>query len=127
MAIHRMVALGLLLAGCTATSARTGSTQAAESAAGASLTTDRPDYAPGDTALIMGSGWDAGEDVALVIDCTCGCHDELLASADETGGFSVSYPITEEDLGTTCTVVATGASSGLTAETVFTDDSFTYI
>ncbi|MDH3244300.1 MAG: hypothetical protein OEM26_06770, partial [Saprospiraceae bacterium] len=39
----------------------------------ATVTTDKDDYYPGETVLITGSGWEAGEDVRLHIVSDCGC------------------------------------------------------
>lgn len=94
----------------------------------ATVASDKPDYRPGDTAILSGSGWTAGEDVALDIECTCGCVAHLATSADDGGAFDgVLYPITEEHLGATCSVTATGATSGEVAVTTFTDGNIQVI
>src|SRR6185503_4751875 len=88
-----------------------GTTSQAVTGEGATVASDKGDYAPGEIALISGAGWEPGEDVALTIDCTCGCHDEMAAVADEAGTFAdIGYPITPEHGGATCTVVASSAS-----------------
>src|SRR5512138_3554825 len=58
-----------------------------EAASGATVTTDKPDYFPGQVVTISGSGWQAAELVTMVL------HEEptidpdltLYATADETG------------------------------------------
>ena len=89
---------------------------------GPTVSTDMADYVPGETALISGTGWGRGETVDIAIACTCGCNGALSAVADDAGAFAgVPYVILDEHIGTTCTVTATGGSSGLVATTAFTD------
>ncbi|MCI0330101.1 MAG: HYR domain-containing protein [candidate division Zixibacteria bacterium] len=91
------------------------------------MVTDKSDYAPGDTAWIIGNGFGAGEWVTVQVTHiggdSCGfCGNEpwtVLSSA--SGSFVTSYLVTEGDIGESLLVAATGQTSGLTATTTFTD------
>jgi hypothetical protein len=88
------------------------------------VTTDQTDYKPGDTVVIFGNGWAAGETVKLVIHEEQSSHDdkELSASADEYGNIlNKEFSPTQENLGSSFTLTATGQSSGRTASAKFTD------
>jgi hypothetical protein len=100
-----------------------------------SVWTDKPDYAPGSTAVINGSGFQVGEAVHLEVlrsdgvaeggpdnpwTVTDGGAGDLDGVAD--GNFTTSWYVnplyaTDQVLSAT----ATGLSSGLIAQTVFTD------
>src|SRR5882724_4735237 len=93
-------------------------------ASAATVATDKADYAPGQTVVITGSGWEPGETVVLIL------HEEpqldpdleLTAFADANGDFTnTDFSVDVFDIGVTFTLTATGLSSGLTAETTFTD------
>jgi hypothetical protein len=89
----------------------------------ASVTTDKTEYAIGETVVITGSGWQAGETVELVIheDPTVNPDVTLSATADADGNISNSDFVVPDHSGfLTFTVTATGQSSGLTAQTTFT-------
>src|SRR5437899_91100 len=60
---------------------------AALPAAAATVTTQYPDYAPGDTVVITGSGWEPGETVVLQLhEDPILCPDRtFIAVADENG------------------------------------------
>jgi hypothetical protein len=93
-------------------------------AAAANVTTDKTDYQPGETVVITGSGWLAGESVLIKLTQEPNVHGEttLTAEADEYGNIvNKEYSTTKEDLGTSYTVTATGQSSGSTATVNFTD------
>lgn len=101
-----------------------------ESSAGATVTTDKEDYAPGETVIITGASWWAGETVSLLIDEEPATHEPHLfyAVADEDGNFeNRDFVIDDHDLGVTFTLTATGQSSGLTAQTTFTDGAPTNV
>src|SRR2546422_2558574 len=93
-------------------------------ASAATVATDKADYHPGENVVITGSGWEPGETVVLIL------HEEpqldpdlqLTAYADENGDFTnTDFSVDIFDIGVTFTLSATGGSSGLTAETTFTD------
>jgi cysteine-rich repeat protein len=90
----------------------------------AKVTTDKPDYAPGETVIITGTGWWPGETVVMVLHEEPTTHpDRMLTSvADAEGNFTNrDFTVEEHHLGVTFTLIATGQSSGLTAQTTFTD------
>ncbi len=92
------------------------------------VSTDKADYAPGETAIITGSGFASGETVRLQIthsDGTAeggGGHEPFTTVADADGNFSSSWHVnTDDSLGSTFELKATGETSGLIAVTTFTD------
>ena len=93
---------------------------------GPTVTTDRPDYQPGDTVTISGSGWLAGETVELLLEEDPATHDPLVFTSvvDANGDFvNRDFVVEEHDLGVTFALTATGLTSGLTAGAGFTDDN----
>ena len=92
---------------------------------GATVTTDKTDYQPGQTAIITGSGWKPGETVSLVLhrEPTTAADTGLSSVADRNGNFTNNnYVVAQYDLGVTFTLTATGQTSGYTAQTTFTDN-----
>ncbi len=97
----------------------------------ATITTDQPDYAPGSTAIISGSGWQPGETVTLQVlhdptggdDLTSPAHQPWTVVADGSGNVSSQWivPADEDELGANLKLTAVGGSSGLSAEWMFTD------
>jgi hypothetical protein len=94
----------------------------------ATVQTDRPDYAPGEMAVITGAGFQAGETVTLQVVHIDGTpeggagHDPWDWIADADGGISTGWLVDPDDSeGSTFRLTAVGATSGLTAETTFTD------
>jgi hypothetical protein len=93
------------------------------------LATDYPDYPPGTTAFITGSGFNAGETVTLQVLHTPTCCDNPTASwhqpwnviADGNGDISTSWYVNTSELGATLVASADGQSSGLNAVAYFTD------
>ena len=90
---------------------------------GATVTTDKADYAPGETVVISGTGWTANQEVALHIDDS---NDPPVARldvsvvADGAGNISNSdFVIQPEDVGLAFTLTATQGI--VTASTQFTD------
>ena len=87
--------------------------------------TDKPDYMPGETATITGSGFQAGEVLNLSVeeipDLDADSPIPLQAMADALGNFSKTLPINAEDANIRFYLTATGAMSGLTAGMAFTD------
>ena len=94
----------------------------------ATVTTDRLDYPPFSDVYLSGAGWAPGETVAVHIDEVNG--DGSLTPlwdatpppvADSNGAFTVVWYIySDEFIGATFRVTASGATSG-TATTTFTD------
>ncbi len=93
----------------------------------ATLKTDKDDYAPGMFVTIIGSGWQPGEIVQMVLHETGpGAEPDLplLATADEAGRiFNDIFAPNEGDLGRRFYLTAVGA--GATAQTTFTDGNGT--
>jgi autotransporter-associated beta strand protein len=97
----------------------------------ATLTTDKPDYHPGDLVIITGSGFGASENVILQVlhfdssgdNDTSEAHQPWDVHADETGSFVAQWtvPLDEDEIGATLTATADGRITGLHAETIFTD------
>lgn len=98
---------------------------------GQTVTTDKNDYAPGEIAVISGSGWIGDsmidiyidEDPALNVDYQ---HDFYDVIVDADGNWSVNFQIEEYHLGVTFYVTVKGQQTGRTAETVFTDGTFAF-
>src|SRR5437870_6633051 len=90
----------------------------------ATVATDQPDYAPGQTVVITGTGWEPGETVVLVLqeDPAIDPDLQLTAVADENGDIvNMDFIVDVFDIGVSFTLTATGTSSGLAAVTTFTD------
>src|SRR5436190_9073954 len=98
----------------------------------ASVATDKQDYHPGETVHITGSGFMAGETVRLqVVHYTPteaslvahAGHDPWDVTADSNGAFTAEWLVQEDSLNQFLLLTADGQSSGLHAETTFTDGS----
>lgn len=92
----------------------------------ATIATDMPDYYPGDSVIITGSGWEPGETVRLTITQVSPLRDDpttmFYAIADVAGNVTNSdFRIQEDHLGAAFSLTATGLTSGRTAQTTFTD------
>src|SRR4029078_6746761 len=89
----------------------------------AAVTTDKMDYAPGETAIITGRGFQPGEVVRLKIHEDPHTPQErgFDATADADGNFSGEYLVMDYDLNMKFLVGARGLTSGATAQTTFTD------
>ncbi|HEX8582740.1 MAG TPA: DUF5011 domain-containing protein, partial [Acidimicrobiales bacterium] len=102
----------------------------APDAAGATLSTDKTDYQPGETVVFTGSGFSPYEQVRIVLKEDPARHPDttLTSTADERGAvLNKDYSPTEENLGTSYTATATGQESGRTAVVRFTDGgNFSY-
>ena len=92
----------------------------------ATVMTDKPDYLPTDYVLVTGSGWLPGETVKLDF------HETLIdlfqqtntyyTVADSSGNIrDLQYLIELRHLGAEFILTATGITSGLTAQSMFTD------
>jgi hypothetical protein len=112
-----------LIAGGANTRGQVLNSAFALSSSPATVTTDKTDYEPGETVIITGSNWQAGETVQLTIHRDNGAPDTLLSAvADVSGSFQNSqFVVPESDLGVTYVLTAVGQSSGYTAQTTFTD------
>ena len=88
------------------------------------VTSDKRDYAPGESAIITGEGWTEDQFVELhfaedpFVDQNHDFHD-IAVSAD--GTFRVEFPILERHLGVTFTLTAEGKQTEITAVHIFTD------
>jgi hypothetical protein len=89
----------------------------------ATISTDKLDYAPGQTALITGAGWQPGETVNVVMHEDPHTHTERRLSivADNEGKIIGSYFVEQHDSNVHFVVGAKGLTSGRTAQTAFTD------
>ena len=90
----------------------------------ATVTTDKTDYAPGETVVITGTGWQPGETVDLNVhrDNDNPPDTWLTAVADGDGNIqNTEFVVQESDIGVTFLLTATGQTSGFTAQTTFTD------
>jgi predicted RNA-binding protein len=99
------------------------------------VSTDKSDYAPNSTAVITGSGFSAGETVALQVARTDGSNSsdpdyrpwyvtdggagDLDGKAD--GHIETTWYVDEGELGASLSLTATGLSSGEVATSYFTD------
>src|SRR5437667_8119738 len=100
-----------------------GGTAMAQSA---TVMTDQADYAPGTIVTITGSGWQSGETVTLqlVESPLIDTHPDLTAVADASGNiFNNQFSPDFYDVNVTFTLTATGQTSGLQAQTTFTDNT----
>ena len=98
----------------------------------ASIATDKPDYPPGSTVIITGSGFQANESITmqvLVIDplindnLTAPDHRPYAATADANGDLHTTWtvPLNGDEAYATLKATADGQLSGLHAYVVFTD------
>jgi len=94
------------------------------------LASDREDYFPGDTLRLSGSGWQPGETVTfqfLELPEVCTTPHVRTTVADADGNiFYDEFYFNENHRGVLFIVTATGESSGLNAETSFTDATITW-
>src|ERR1041384_4020584 len=97
----------------------------------ATLTSDRPDYPPGDTVKLTGAGFSPGETVTLQVshsdatfdNDTSAAHQPWQVTADDSGGIQTIWvvPTDQDELGSSLKATADGVTSGLHAEAFFTD------
>src|SRR5687767_1092152 len=87
------------------------------------ITTDKLDYAPGETVMISGRGFQPGEIVRLKIHEDPHTPQErgFDVTADANGNFVGEYLVQDYDLDMKFIVGARGLTSGWTAQTTFTD------
>src|ERR1043165_2485406 len=98
---------------------------------GQTIMSDRPDYPPGDTAILTASGFSAGETVTLLVvhadeqgdNDSSEAHQPWEVMADNEGNFVTMWhvPFDEDEEGALLKATADGQSSGTHAEVLFTD------
>jgi hypothetical protein len=93
------------------------------SSSAATISTDKLDYTPGQTALVTGTAWQPGETIDIVMHEDPHTHTERRLSfvADGEGKISGSYLVEQHDSNVHFVVGAKGLTSGRTAQTAFTD------
>ena len=99
-----------------------GGSQSQEQYRFATIRTDKDDYAPGERAVISGTGWQPGEDVTLVFQEDPAVHDDyvLTVTADAAGDIYWDQWAPEwHDLGVRFYLMAHDSRSR--AQTTFTD------
>src|SRR6266542_4845178 len=97
----------------------------------ATLTSDQEDYPPYSYVYFHGTGFQPGETVNMIVvelDPVQQSFEPWDVVADENGNVATSWYISSEELiGATMQVTATGQTSGLTASATFTDSgNFSY-
>ncbi|HEY1269405.1 MAG TPA: kelch repeat-containing protein, partial [Candidatus Binatia bacterium] len=94
----------------------------------ATVTTDKLDYAPGETVVISGAGWKPQENVSMVLHEVPETHTDsfLSSTADQDGRFTnTDFAPAKSDVGRAFTITAAGQTSNFTAQTAFTDTTAT--
>jgi len=86
----------------------------------ASISTDQEDYAPWEIVTINGSGFEPASEMTVTVEWPDGYVDEFYGTADDSGGFTLTYG--KEKYDGTFTVTAED-SAGNTATTTFTDST----
>ena len=93
------------------------------------VTTDKLDYIPGETAYASGSGWAANEAIILNVHEEPVYHPDVVTNtfADASGAFTnvAIYNFEQHDFGSSFTLTATGQTSGQTFA-YFTDGGGAY-
>ena len=94
----------------------------AEPPAPPTIVSDRLDYAPGDTVLLSGAGWQGDTSVRVVVNDVLGYPwiDAASVAVDGDGAISLSFSLPLY-FSAIYEVTATGAQTGRTATTVFSD------
>src|SRR3990170_6321745 len=75
--------------------APSGAAIAAPSPTGATITSDKADYAPGEKVTLTGAGWAAGEAVSIVVNDTYGAswQRDVTVTATDGGGVTDSFDL----------------------------------
>ena len=92
----------------------------------ARVLTDSDDYGPGDTVTVTGTGWQPGETVTLSFHEDPLAHEDriLIAVANDSGSFvNKDFVPEDHDVSVRFVLTAIGQTSGLRAQTTFTDDN----
>src|SRR6266542_3984879 len=92
----------------------------------ATVTTDKLDYPPGTPVIVSGTGWQPNESVTITLHedphITTENPHTFTVQADASGNFTFQeYAPEDADVGVSYIVAAVGQSSGLAAQTTFTD------
>ena len=98
----------------------------------ATVRTDKFDYEQGETVAIQGNGFAANETVTIHIVLLNGRPDgngysPFTTTSDENGQINASWPVDPTALDSILLLTARGSSSGLKAQTIFTDVVVTVI
>jgi Big-like domain-containing protein len=96
---------------------------------GLSITTDKDDYAPGDTVWFTGAGWPANDTLDILLEDEPATHEPHTWSVPvgEDGTFRDStYVVDVDDIGVTFTLTATSRATERWLTVVFTDGNFKY-
>lgn len=89
---------------------------------GLSITTDKDDYAPGDTVMFTGAGWPAADTLDVVLTDDTGDEHSWWIPTIEDGTFRDStYIVNEGDLNVTFNLTATSRATGRWLSVTFTD------
>src|SRR3954452_8230555 len=125
----RLILIGAIGAVLVLIGGLAASAQLVPSGTGASITSDKADYAPGSTVVLTGASWASSETVHIVVNDTIGKTWKIESGlngapadpvADSNGGFTYSFNLPNTFV-SDYDVTATGPSSG-TATTTFTDN-----
>ena len=105
----------------TSTSTSDATASDATTSAGPTLTTDKPDYQPGDTVTFTGTGFGAQDTVVITLHEDPHWQDPdrtVTAIADASGNFTNrTFVVDQHDFGVTFTATAVGTPSGRTRST----------
>jgi uncharacterized repeat protein (TIGR01451 family) len=96
----------------------------ASTPSGATFTTDKDDYSPGDTLRLEGSGWQPGDSLDIHLDENPQNHPPLdwAVGVGDNGTFQDStYIVQDIDIGVTFALTATSRATGEAATAAFTD------
>ncbi|MCC6849632.1 MAG: hypothetical protein IT294_14105 [Deltaproteobacteria bacterium] len=88
------------------------------------IETDKDDYAPGDTVVIFGSGWEPWETVEILIQRTSDGFDDIAFVTVANGDGDVrddSFVVEWRHFHASFLLTAIGRASGLVAQATFTD------
>src|ERR671914_526136 len=91
---------------------------------GLSISTDKDDYAPGETVHLTGSGWPAGDVLDIKLDDEPATHAPHTWTINvlEDGTFEdFTYVVDVGDLGVSFTLTATSRKTGRSLTVTFTD------
>src|ERR1043166_5108647 len=95
-----------------------------QSTSGATFTTDKDDYSPGDTLKLSGTAWPANDSLDVLLDESPQNHPPVswAIGTDGSGSFTdASYVVQDLDAGVTFTITATSRASGDSVQATFTD------